>query len=143
MATPEEIRRRVEQADTARCAARSAAAQQVGELAQRRAGIVEQLDEVERQLGDVLVVAQEVIGIDELVQFTDVPAADLTRWLTARTSARAKRKRPGADAAHSETRRKPAGARAGSARQAAAVPEPAVPPVGAADTSARVTAEVA
>jgi hypothetical protein len=112
MATPEEIRVRVERADTARSAARSAAAQQVGDLAQRRAAIVEQLAEVERQLGDVLAAAQEVMGVEEMAQFTDVPAGDLTRWLTARKPSRAKRKRPGTDKAHSDTGREPAGTRA-------------------------------
>lgn len=57
MATTEEIQRRVEQTDTARSAKRSAAAQQVGELAARRAAIAEQLADIERALGDVLAAA--------------------------------------------------------------------------------------
>lgn len=96
MATTEEIARRVEQADTARSARRAAAAQRVGELAQRRAAVAEQLDQVERALGDELAAVQDVMDVDELAVFTDVPAADLTRWLTARTTrkpVRAKRKR--------------------------------------------------
>ena len=93
MATPDEIRRRVEDADTARCAQRAAAAQQVGELALRRAAIAEQLDDIERELGDILATATQVIGIDELAQFTDLKAADLTRWLTTHKPVRAKRKR--------------------------------------------------
>ncbi|WP_246127720.1 hypothetical protein [Amycolatopsis rhizosphaerae] len=91
--TTDEIQRRVEEADTARSAKRSEAARQVGELAQRRAAVAAQLEDIERQLGDVLAGAQEVIDIDELARFTDVPAADLTRWLTARTTSRPKRKR--------------------------------------------------
>lgn len=93
MATPDEIRHRVEEADTARCAQRATAAQQVGELALRRAAIAEQLDDIERELGDILADATQVIGIDELAQFTDVKAADLTRWLTTHKPVRAKRKR--------------------------------------------------
>jgi len=54
IATAEEIDRRVEAADTARRAKRSAAAKEVGELAQRRTVLAEQLAEVERQLGEVL-----------------------------------------------------------------------------------------
>lgn len=93
MATFDEIRRRVEDADTARCAQRATAAQQVGELALRRAVIAEQLDDIERELGDILAAATQVISIDELAQFTDVKTADLTRWLTAHKPVRAKRKR--------------------------------------------------
>lgn len=93
MATPEEIRRRVQQSDTARSARRAAAAQQVGELAQRRAAIVDQLENVERELGDVLADAQDVIGVDELAEFTDLKPTDLTGWLAARTAGRGRRKK--------------------------------------------------
>lgn len=113
MPNSEEIERRVQENDSARSAKRTAAAMQVGELAQRRAAIVEQLAEVERELGDVLVDAQDVIGIDELARFTDVAAADLTQWLTARTARRSthqKRKRPTATA-DADTDRKPYRAR--------------------------------
>ncbi len=93
MATSEEIRRRVEQADTTRSARRAAAAQQVGELAQRRAVIVEQLEDVERELGDVLAQARDVIGVEELAAFTDLKAADLTGWLAGHKAVRGKRKK--------------------------------------------------
>ncbi|PSL51388.1 hypothetical protein B0I31_12117 [Saccharothrix carnea] len=93
MATPEEIRRRVEEADTARSARRAAAAQQVGELAGRRAAIVEQLAEVERELGDVLADAQDVIDVDELAAFTDLKPSDLTGWIEGRKPGRGKRKK--------------------------------------------------
>lgn len=144
MATTEEIQRRVEQADTARSVKRSAAAQQVGELAARRAAIAEQLDNIERELGDVLAAAQDVIDIDELARFTDVPAADLTRWLTARTTTRTKRKRPaaGGPAATSDPSRRPGGARTPTAGQTSTRSEPAVPRADA-DAPARVPAEVA
>lgn len=94
MPTRDEIERRVQQNDTPLSAKRSASAQQVGALTERRAAIAEQLGDVERQLGDVLTDATTVLSIDELARFTDVPAADLTRWLTARTPARGKRKKP-------------------------------------------------
>ncbi|MEU0533461.1 hypothetical protein [Amycolatopsis tolypomycina] len=89
----DEIERRVEKADAEKSARRTAAAREVGELAHRRAALAEELAEVERKLGTVLVAAADVIGIDELTEFTDVPAADLTRWLTA-GKPRARRGRP-------------------------------------------------
>jgi hypothetical protein len=144
MATTEEIRRRVEEADTARSAKRSAAAQQIGDLAQRRAAIADQLNDIERQLGDVLVAAHDVMDIDELAQFTDVQAADLTRWLTARKTTRSKRKRPaaGTPGSQGDTNRGPAATRTPDG-QASTLREPAAPRTDAADTPARGTAEVA
>ena len=143
MATTEEIQRRVEEADTARSAKRSAAARQVGELAARRAAIAEQLADIERELGDVLAAAQDVLDIDELARFTDLPAADLTRWLTTRTTTRTKRKRPTAagPAATSDPSRRPAAARTPTA-QTSTRSESAVPRADA-DTPARVPAVVA
>lgn len=100
MATTDEIERRVQQADAARSARRAAAARQVGELAGRRAVLAEQLDDIERELGDVLAATRDVMDVDELADFTDLPAADLTRWLTARTSRKSTR----------STHKRPAGA---------------------------------
>lgn len=94
MATPEEIRQRVEEADTARSARRAAAAQQVGELAGRRAAIVAQLTEVERELGEVVADAQDVIDVNELAAFTDLKPSDLTGWLAGRKPGRGKRRKP-------------------------------------------------
>ncbi|GGS59689.1 hypothetical protein [Actinokineospora fastidiosa] len=106
MATPEEIRRRVELADTNRSARRAAAAQQVGELAQRRAAIVGQLEDIERELGDVLAEAQDVIGVEELAEFTDLKASDLTGWLAGCKATRGKRKKaPSGSGTHSNARR--------------------------------------
>jgi hypothetical protein len=93
MATPEEIRQRIEQADTARSARRAAAAQQVGELAGRRAEIVAQLAEVERELGEVVAGAQDVIDVDELAAFTDLKPSDLNAWLAGRKPSRGKRRK--------------------------------------------------
>ncbi|MFD2414827.1 hypothetical protein [Amycolatopsis pigmentata] len=94
MATAEEIERRVEETDTARSERRSAAAKRVGELAKRRAAIAEQLTDIERELSDVLAESSDVIEINELARFTDVSAADLSRWLNDRKTARTKRKKP-------------------------------------------------
>ena len=94
MATNDEIRRRIEEADIARSATRSAMAQRIGELAGRHATIADELADVERQLGDALADAQAVIDIPELARFTEVSAGDLTRWLTNRKPTRTKRKKP-------------------------------------------------
>jgi hypothetical protein len=93
MITTDEIERRVEKADADKSARRTAAAREVGELAHRRAALAEELAEVERKLGTVLAAAADVVGVEELAEFTDVPAADLARWLTA-GKPRARRGRP-------------------------------------------------
>ena len=93
MPTTDEIQRRVEEADAARGAKRSSTAMRVGELAMRRATVAEQLAAIERELGDVIAESRDVIEIDELARFTDLPAADLTRWLNDRKATRPKRKR--------------------------------------------------
>ncbi|MET9259606.1 hypothetical protein [Amycolatopsis sp. NPDC004079] len=94
MPTSEEIERRVAEADAPRSVRRSAAAQRIGDLATRRAEIVAQLNDVERQLGEVLSESSDVIDIDELAQFTEVPATDLARWLDTGKPVPAKRKKP-------------------------------------------------
>jgi hypothetical protein len=140
MTTADEIRRRVEEADTERSAKRSATAQQVGDLAARRAAIAEQLGDVERQLGDVLAAARDVMDIDELARFTDVPATDLTKWLTARKTPRAKRKRPasGTSSTNGSTSREPSAARTPAGQTSG----PPAPPGPRTDTAhARVPAQ--
>lgn len=146
MATTDEIRRRVEEADIARSTQRSAAAQQVGELAQHRAAIAEQLEDIERQLGDVLAAASEVMEIDELARFTDLPAADLTRWLEARKTIRTKRRKPASFAAATkrDTTRAPTvrtSARTSTSNQIPTLPEPTTSQVAGTDTRAPVSAD--
>lgn len=128
MTTPDEIERRVEGNDGPRTARRTAAAQQIGELAQRRAVIAEQLADVERELGDVLVAASDVIEVNELAQFTDVPAADLTRWLDGRRTTRTKRKKSavGASPRTVDTTRGPSAARKSVIDHPSRSPAPAV-----------------
>lgn len=96
MVTDDEIDQRINDKDAPRSARRSATAKQIAGLAQRHAILAAQLSDIERELGDVLVASQDVIDVTELHEFTDVPTADLTRWFTARATAkntRAKRKR--------------------------------------------------
>jgi hypothetical protein len=143
IATAEEIDRRIETADTARRAKRSAAAKEVGELAQRRAALAEQLDEVERQLGEVLADASDVLDIDELARFTNIPPGDLTGWLTAQKPSRTKRKKP-AVGARGDTGRGSSGAKATTTNgQVAAPPNPAVPRTETVAAPERVTAGAA
>lgn len=128
MVTSDEIERRVEQSDAARSAKRSAAAKRVGELAQRRAAVVAELSDLERELGEVLAEAQDVIDVNELARFTELAASDLTRWLTARTSRKSvrtnrKKSSPNLNGNGGGTKATPAAPGSGSAfplRQAAA-----------------------
>ncbi|HET6213019.1 MAG TPA: hypothetical protein VFE14_09120 [Micromonosporaceae bacterium] len=139
IATAEEIESRVEAADTARRAKRCAAAKEVGELAQRRTVLAEQLAEVERQLGEVLADASDVLEIDELTRFTNIPAANLTAWLTPRKTPRTtKNKRPAANAPSGA----PSAAKTSTNGQAPVPREPAVPRTDAAEAPARVMAGV-
>ncbi|MEV5301143.1 hypothetical protein [Amycolatopsis methanolica] len=94
MPTDEEVEHRIEDVDAPRTARRKAAAQQVNQLAQRRAAIVAQLEDVEGQLGEIVADAEDVISIEELARFTDLKASDLTEWVTGRKTSRSKRKKP-------------------------------------------------
>lgn len=125
MATPDEIRQRVEEADTTRSARRAAAAQHVSELAGRRAVIVDELAAVERELGDVLADAQDVIDVDELASFTDLKPSDLTTWLAGRKATRGgkRRRTTTASTTHADTRRSPAPRPPGTMTRAADPPE--------------------
>jgi hypothetical protein len=142
IATAEEIDRRVEAADTARRLKRSAAAKQVGELAKTRTELAAQLDEVERQLGEVLADASDVLDIDELARFTNISAADLTGWLTTRKPNRTNKKKKPAVTAPSTTVRGPSAAKTPTNGLASVPREPAVPRTDTADTPERVTAGV-
>jgi hypothetical protein len=145
IATAEEIDRRVEVADRARGLKRSAAAKQVGELAQRRTMLAVQLDDVERQLGEVLADASDVLDIDELARFTNIPASDLMAWLTARKPARGTKKKPAASAASNTTRGSSAARTPANGHLSVPptpTPTPAAPRTDAEDAPGRVTASV-
>jgi len=130
MASDDEIARRVEEVDSATTARRAAAAKQIGALARRRAAVADQLNDIETELGEVLAAAHDVIGVDELAQFTDVPAADLMRWLDGRKPTRAKRQRSATSAApKGNPGHGPSSAKTLSARQ------PSVPSESASDAN--------
>jgi hypothetical protein len=121
IASAEEIDRRVEAADTTRRLKRSAAAKQIGELAKTRTELAIQLDEVEQQLGEILADASDVLDIDELSRFTNIPAGDLTGWLTARKPNRVRKKKSTVPAP-STTTRGPSMAKTPTNDQASALP---------------------
>lgn len=93
MATTDDIARRVEEADSARSARRTKAAQLVGELTHERSAVLKRLGDIDQQIGDAIVDNSDVIDIDELATFTDSAPADLTQILNARKPNRGKRRR--------------------------------------------------
>jgi hypothetical protein len=141
MATAEEIARRVEQADAARSRRRSAAARCVGELAVQRAEAAAKLADIERELGDVLAEFSDVIGVDELAEFTEVPAADLQQWLNERVTTRPKRKRSAATVKR-DASQAPSTSNTTPATQPPASPELAGSRNGATDTATRIPTPV-
>ncbi|MEU0511606.1 MULTISPECIES: hypothetical protein [Amycolatopsis] len=94
----DEITRRLRETDSARSVRRAHAATTVGQLARRHAELAGQLAELERELGDTLTAAGDVIDVAELSQVTDIPVADLARWRdhAAKPHRGGKRKRPAA-----------------------------------------------
>ncbi|MEV6639660.1 hypothetical protein [Amycolatopsis sp. NPDC051371] len=92
----DEITRRIEERDSERSAHRAQAAILVVQLASRHCELAGQLAELERDLGRVLTEAGDVIDVAELAQITDIPVADLTRWLdhAAKPARSGKRSRP-------------------------------------------------
>ncbi|MFC0107929.1 hypothetical protein [Kibdelosporangium aridum] len=131
MATSEEIERRIEEADAAISAKRVAAAKRVSQLAHRRAVLAEQLADVERELGDELAQASDVMNTKEMARFTDVPVADLDQWLNSQKSARPRRKKPASAAAKTPVSRSTSTETESGATQSVAV-----------EALARVPAEV-
>ncbi|MDX3192922.1 hypothetical protein PV458_31330 [Streptomyces sp. MN03-5084-2B] len=91
----EEITRRLTETDTVRSARRQQAATIVGELARQHTELAGQLAERERELGEALTAAGDVIDIPELSAVTDIAAEDLTRWRdqAAKPARSGKRKR--------------------------------------------------
>jgi len=95
MTTIDDIARRVEDADAARSARRTKAAQLVGELAHERVAVVQRLADIDQQIGDAIVENGDVITVDELAKFTGVSAADLAQILDSRKNSRGRRRKSG------------------------------------------------
>ncbi|MFI5593682.1 hypothetical protein ACIA5G_52270 [Amycolatopsis sp. NPDC051758] len=119
-----EITRRIEERDSERSVRRAQAATVVGQLARRRAELAGQVAELERELGTVLTEAGDVIDAAELAQVTDIPVADLTRWLedATRSSRSGKRARPRAKTHGASGHRSKAATEPPAARTAAQAP---------------------
>lgn len=135
IASEDEINDRLEEKDAARSARRKKAAAAVGDLARHHAGLVGQINDIERGLGEILVAAGDVIDVPELAEVTKVAAADLSRWRDqAAKPARGKRHRTGA-------KKNPAGAgiRTADAPRTArpTTPAPAGPNTASAGPAAR------
>ncbi|UOZ03407.1 hypothetical protein [Amycolatopsis sp. WQ 127309] len=93
VSTEEEITRRLSETDSVRKARRAQAATTVGLLARRHVDLAGQLAELERELGQVLTAARDVIDVPELADVTDIPAADLSRWREQAVKPARRRKR--------------------------------------------------
>lgn len=112
VASEDEINDRLEEKDSARSARRRKAANTVGHLARQHAALAGQVADLERELGEVLVAAGDVIDVPELADVIKVAASDLTRWREQSAKpARRKRHRSG-------TKKNPGG----TAAQTAAAP---------------------
>lgn len=96
MTTIDDIARRVEDADSARSARRTKAAQLVGELAHERVAVVQRLADIDQQIGDAIVENGDVITVDELAKFTGVAAGDLAQILDSRKHSRGRRRKSAA-----------------------------------------------
>lgn len=93
MATPEEIKNRVDEFDSARSSRRKAAAHRVSELAVRHDELASEVDEIKRTLAEVLAEYSDVITVEELARFTEVPASRLEQWRDGLKPGRGKRRR--------------------------------------------------
>jgi len=108
IATAQEIRRRVDEADTARRERRAAAAQQVGELAQQRAIHAGKVEDLDRRLGEVIAGSRDVLELDELSRFTGIRPSVLSGWIDASKPARTKKKPATAGTDSDPSRERPA-----------------------------------
>ncbi|WP_116052073.1 hypothetical protein [Amycolatopsis palatopharyngis] len=121
----EEIARRLEERDSVRSARRSQAATTVGELTRRHTELAGQLAELERELGEVLTAAGDVIDVPELAQVTDIAAADLTRWRDQATKPARRGKRTRRSSSKNDTKGNGTGASAEPPAARPTVPESA------------------
>ncbi|MEV6603493.1 hypothetical protein [Kutzneria sp. NPDC051319] len=140
----DEIDQRVQEIDAPRTAKRKAACKTIKERAGRRAALLEELAATERDIGDALATASDVMDVNEAALITEVPASDLNHCLAAHQTTRTKRKRStsGADPKNSTSREKPT-ARTPRNHHAQTPSELSPPPTDSATESEHVAAEVA
>ena len=77
MSTAAEVRARVQKADEARLEARAQRAAAVAEVHGRRAALLAELAHLDAELDTSVREAFAVMTLDELVEFADVPRADV------------------------------------------------------------------
>lgn len=121
MATADEIRQRVEQADRDRMAARQDAAADVAGKRDQRQALREQLEQAERDLAQSVAAAEQVMNRRELAGFLDVKQSDVEQWATAGSS-RTRQRSSGSGKRSSRSRSsrsRTAGEPAGTASEAA------------------------
>lgn len=110
MPTDQEIERRVTTDDTPITARRIAIAQKVSELGTQIAVVSEQLQRLIGQVRQEISGNHEIITVEKLSIYTDIPKATLNEWLAGQKTMGNKRKRsPVAESAleHAPSRSKP------------------------------------
>lgn len=119
MATADEIRQRVEQADHDRMAARQNAAADVAGKLDHRQQLRAQLEQAERDLAQSVSTAEQVMTWKELASFLDVKPTDVEQWATAGGS-RARQRGSGKRSSRSRSSRPRAGSAASTGATTAA-----------------------
>lgn len=145
MTTLDDIDQRVQEIDAPRTEKRKAACKTIKERAGRRTALLEELAATEREIGDALATASDVMDVTEAARITEVPASDLNHCLAAHQTTRTKRKRSttgGADPNNSTSRDKPT-ARTPRNHHAQTPAELSPPQTDSTTESVHVAAEVA
>lgn len=83
MATAEEIRRRVHDAESARIERRASSAAAVAEQHAKRTATQQQLDQEDRELAQTVQAALREMTRDELARFLDVRRSQIDEWSSA------------------------------------------------------------
>lgn len=110
MPTDEEIERRVTTDDTPITARRVAIAQKVSDLGTRIAAVSEELQDLIGQMRQEIGDNHEIITVEKLAIYTEIPKAKFNEWLAGHKAFENKRKRSSvaeASTQHSPTRNKP------------------------------------
>ena len=95
MSTAAEVRARVQKADEARLETRAERAAAVAEVHGRRAALLAELAQVDAELDTSVREAFAVMTLDELVEFADVPRADVRgKALVSATGVKARSTKP-------------------------------------------------
>ncbi|WP_394620141.1 hypothetical protein JNUCC0626_13850 [Lentzea sp. JNUCC 0626] len=93
MATTEEIRLRVIEADKALSLKRAGIAERIGDLAQRHSALAAELLDTKSEMSRALAEAENIISLKDLAKFTDVPIDVLTSLAAPVKTRRPRRRR--------------------------------------------------